>query len=149
MRRFGEHIGSLCCGGEVIYLTGQLGAGKTVLSQAIAATLGVRSVVTSPTFIILNQYDAKNGLELAHADLYRVHSVDDVTRVGLPELLLHDTVVAVVEWAENVPELEHYPHLHLTFDIVAEERTVRVEQHGHTPALDNLYKGLHNAHPLS
>ena len=97
--RFGERIGGLLKGGEVLALYGDLGAGKTTLIGGIAAGLGVpRRAVTSPTFALIHEY--KGRLTLVHADLYRLRAEAELAHVGLSEYVNGRAVVAV-EWAEK------------------------------------------------
>jgi tRNA threonylcarbamoyladenosine biosynthesis protein TsaE len=102
----GQQLGAQLVGGEILLLSGPLGAGKTVFVKGIAAALGVDpEEVTSPTFTLVNPYSAR--LTLYHIDLYRLdegalaaHSVD------LDELLRDEEAVMVIEWAER---LGRYP----------------------------------------
>ncbi len=97
--RFGRVIGRALRGGEVIGLYGDLGTGKTTLVRGIAAGLGAAArLVSSPTFVLIHEYHGR--LLLAHADLYRIESQDDVAQTGLSDYLDGETV-AVVEWAER------------------------------------------------
>jgi tRNA threonylcarbamoyladenosine biosynthesis protein TsaE len=90
--------------GDVVALTGDLGAGKTTLVQGLAAALGVRGYATSPTFALIREYhlpaDRHGGrLRLYHVDLYRL-SPADVAGIELDELFDEGAVV-VIEWAER------------------------------------------------
>ena len=79
---FGEELGKSCHGGEVILLLGNLGAGKTCLTQGIARGLGVRGKVNSPTFNIMKIYKIKIGT-LCHIDAYRLNSGLDLEKIGI------------------------------------------------------------------
>lgn len=110
-RRIGELIGKAVQGGEVLALCGDLGAGKTTLVQGIAAGMGVKAGVTSPTFILLNQYTGAAGRRLAHVDAYRLDDaavLADAATFGLEEVLAGeidaDDVVAI-EWADRVASI--------------------------------------------
>jgi tRNA threonylcarbamoyladenosine biosynthesis protein TsaE len=97
--RFGRVIGRALRGGEVIGLYGDLGTGKTTLVRGIAAGLrAAAGLVSSPTFVLIHEYHGR--LLLAHADLYRIESQDDVAQTGLSDYLDGETV-AVVEWADR------------------------------------------------
>ena len=71
-RELGARIGAACAGGEVFLLSGDLGAGKTCLTQGVARGLGVEATVTSPTFVTHMQYLGGRGLALEHFDFYRL-----------------------------------------------------------------------------
>ncbi len=84
---------------DVIALTGQLGAGKTTLIQGIAAGLDVQDYVTSPTFIIINEYAGR--LPLYHIDLYRLDEGLEIADLGIEEYFRRGGV-CVIEWAERL-----------------------------------------------
>ena len=94
----------------VVALHGNLGAGKTTLTQGIAAGLGIDESVTSPTFILINEYETSDGLILLHVDSYRMG--DDLMdaqleaeAIGLLELFETEPAVVVIEWADRVDAL--------------------------------------------
>jgi len=96
---FGRRLGAVLRPNDVIALTGQLGAGKTTLIQGIAAGLGVKDYVTSPTFIIINEYEGR--LPLYHIDLYRLDEGLAVADLGIEEYFARGGV-CVIEWAERL-----------------------------------------------
>ena len=89
--------------GDVILLSGDLGAGKTAFVQGLAAALGVTEQVTSPTFTLAASYEGR--LRLHHLDVYRLDNLAEVLDLDLPELL-EDQATICIEWGEVVvPEL--------------------------------------------
>jgi tRNA threonylcarbamoyladenosine biosynthesis protein TsaE len=96
----GERWGREAERGWVIGLSGDLGAGKTQLVKGLAAGLGSRMRVHSPTFALLNEYN-DGRLPLFHLDLYRLNVPEEVIGAGLEEYLIHPDGVAVVEWIER------------------------------------------------
>ena len=94
----GERLGRLLQSGDVVLLTGDLGAGKTALAQGIARGLGVVGPVSSPTFTILKEYAGR--IPLYHFDLYRIEHPDELEALGFADYFYGDGV-SVVEWAER------------------------------------------------
>lgn len=101
--KFGLELASGLAAGDVVALTGDLGAGKTTLTKSIAKGLGVTENVTSPTFTIVCEY-MSGRLPLFHFDLYRIGSEEEAFEAGLEEYF-HRGGVSVIEWADLVPEL--------------------------------------------
>ena len=97
-RILGEHARP----GDIFLLTGDLGAGKTTLTQGILWGMGSDDYVRSPTFVLATEYDA--SIPLHHVDLYRIDGVEEMDELGLDELMENGGVV-VVEWAEKAAEL--------------------------------------------
>lgn len=95
----GERLGSLLREGDILVLTGDLGAGKTQLTKGIAAAMGVDDDVTSPTFNILMVYEGEQ-MPLYHFDLYRLEDADQLEDIGLYDLLDADGA-CVIEWGEQ------------------------------------------------
>jgi tRNA threonylcarbamoyladenosine biosynthesis protein TsaE len=102
-RELGRFIGKVLCGTAVIYLTGDLGAGKTCLVQGLAGGLDVPAdePVTSPSYTLMNHYHGR--LDLFHFDLYRLSGADDLLDLGFEEYVENEGVT-VVEWADRVPD---------------------------------------------
>jgi tRNA threonylcarbamoyladenosine biosynthesis protein TsaE len=96
---FGRRLGSTLRGGEVIFLCGPLGSGKTVLAKGIAAGIGIQEVVTSPSFAILYLYHGVPGL--CHADFYRIQDRSEMEDL-LEDYLYRGDFVTVVEWGESL-----------------------------------------------
>jgi tRNA threonylcarbamoyladenosine biosynthesis protein TsaE len=97
-QRLGERIGRQLRAGDVVLLTGDLGAGKTALAQGIGRGLGVTQTINSPTFTILKEYEGR--LPLYHFDLYRIDDPDELLALGFDRYFEGDGV-CVVEWAER------------------------------------------------
>ena len=97
--------------GDVVVLSGDLGAGKTTFTQGLARELGVTDPVTSPTFAILQHYegtqrtrDGERSLLINHLDVYRLGSLDEAEALGLDELL-DGEAVTLIEWGEAIESL--------------------------------------------
>jgi tRNA threonylcarbamoyladenosine biosynthesis protein TsaE len=92
---------------QVLALYGELGAGKTTLTQNLAQILGVKDDVNSPTFTIMKNYEAddKNFKNLIHIDAYRLDKEDELTNLGWQEILENKDNLIIIEWPERVPNL--------------------------------------------
>ncbi|HMS21881.1 tRNA (adenosine(37)-N6)-threonylcarbamoyltransferase complex ATPase subunit type 1 TsaE [uncultured Sphingorhabdus sp.] len=96
MRRFGGKLAQQLRAGDLVTLTGPLGAGKTVLAKSIIASLGFHGDVSSPTFAIIHEYDEPGmRLPVVHADLYRLNDPQELEELGLFD---HHDGVVLVEW---------------------------------------------------
>jgi len=137
--------------GQVIALRGDLGAGKTAFVQGLAAGLGVQARVTSPTFILVNEYLTPAGSRLIHVDTYRLGDTVDVASLeaatfGLEETLSSDDAVVAIEWAERVADVLPSDHILVEFTHSTDradgrgERTLRLSARGpaSAAALDRL-----------
>lgn len=115
-REFGRRLGRVLRAGDLVVLTGPLGAGKTALVQGIGAGLGVSGDVTSPTFVIARVH--KGPVPLVHADAYRLGAAVD-PRAEIDDLDLDasmDDSVTVVEWGEGMVEQLGDTHLQVRID---------------------------------
>ena len=125
--------------GDLVILMGDLGAGKTTLTQGIGAALGVRGQVASPTFIIARTHLSESqGPDLVHVDAYRLGSLAELDDLDLDTAL--ETAVTVVEWGDDAAALSE-DRLHITLlrphggvvdmnDPSGGTRTVRITSHG-------------------
>lgn len=102
-RALGEDLGRVLRAGDLVMLSGGLGAGKTTLTQGIGVGMGVRGRVASPTFIVARVHPSLGaGPDLIHADAYRITDLDDLETLDLDSCL--DQCVVVVEWGEGKTE---------------------------------------------
>lgn len=97
--KLGEKIGKSLKENDVIALFGPLGAGKTTLIQGVAKGLSVKDYVTSPTFILINEYTGR--IPLFHIDLYRLDDAAEIKDLGIEEYFSRGGV-CVIEWAEKL-----------------------------------------------
>lgn len=100
---FGKKIGEAACPNTVYALNGDLGVGKTVFTQGLAAGLGIDEPVTSPTFTILQNYDG-GRLPFFHFDVYRIGDIEEMDEIGYDDCFFGGGV-SLVEWAEIVEEI--------------------------------------------
>ena len=120
----GKKLGSFMQRGQIIALSGELGAGKTTLVKAIALGAGIPGdvVVSSPSYTLVNEYYGK--MPVYHFDLYRLEGADDIHELGYDEYLEGEGL-SLVEWADIAPELLPKEHLKIHITIRSEEsRTI-------------------------
>src|ERR1700748_3414693 len=133
MRDLGRRLAPLLRAGDLVILSGPLGAGKTTLVQGIGAGLGVRGPVTSPTFVIARVHpplDGGTGPLLVHADAYRLGSFGELDDPDLDADM--SRAVTVVEWGEGLAEglAEDRLEISIEPDRESATRTVRLAGHG-------------------
>lgn len=126
-RDLGRALAGLLVDGDVVLLTGDLGAGKTVMAQGIARGLGVEEPVTSPTFSLVDEHECASGLRLLHVDVYRLDDVAQMAALGLGEEVDDGRTVAVVEWGERAAGLLSGDRLEIVVDAGAGENDRSVE----------------------
>jgi tRNA threonylcarbamoyladenosine biosynthesis protein TsaE len=129
LRAWGAALSEHLRAGDLLVLTGPLGAGKTVLVQGIAAGLGVRAPITSPTFVIARVH--RDGrVPLVHVDAYRLSSLAEVDDLDL-DVDVADSVT-VVEWGAGLVErlAEAYLEIRISRDDVSEVRSIELIGHG-------------------
>ncbi len=106
----GEKIGRLISSKICIYLSGDLGTGKTTLTKGLAKGLGVSEeyYITSPTYSIINEYPG--SLNLYHIDLYRIEKLVDLDNIGFDEIIDQENAVVAIEWPEILTQDPSYSY---------------------------------------
>jgi tRNA threonylcarbamoyladenosine biosynthesis protein TsaE len=117
-RAAGERLARTLGPGDVVALTGDLGAGKTCFVQGVVQGLGAGTWATSPTFVLVNEYGG--DLPLHHVDAYRVAGPDEMVDVGLLDLIDGDGVT-LIEWADRVAALLPERTIHVAIEGVGDE----------------------------
>ncbi|SDF11759.1 tRNA (adenosine(37)-N6)-threonylcarbamoyltransferase complex ATPase subunit type 1 TsaE [Sporomusa acidovorans] len=131
---FGQDLAKVLKAGDILCLSGNLGAGKTLLTQGIAAGLRVTDAVGSPTFTVLNVYAGSTGkqeLAVYHFDLYRLEHPAELADIGF-EYYVDAGGVAIIEWPEKFLEFLPDERLWLTIEYgdSANERIIRIKAEG-------------------
>lgn len=121
-RRLGARLGTLLRPGDVICLSGDMGAGKTVFTTGIGQGWGARNQVTSPTFNLVHVHSrAKDNVNLYHLDCYRLHGPEDAESIGLDDVLDTNGVV-VMEWPERIEDALPKDRLWIDLRVIEETR---------------------------
>ncbi len=127
-QKLGRRIGELALPGEVFLLIGDLGAGKTCLTQGIAWGLGIKEYALSPSFVIMRELYGR--LPIFHIDLYRLDRIEESIDLGLDDYL-YGRGVCVVEWAEKALSIMPAEHLLIKIGYLSDsERSFKVEPSG-------------------
>ncbi|HNY93099.1 MAG TPA: tRNA (adenosine(37)-N6)-threonylcarbamoyltransferase complex ATPase subunit type 1 TsaE [Flexilinea sp.] len=119
-RRFGMRLGRMLQNGDVLCFSGDLGSGKTTFIQGIAQGWGSVDQVTSPTFVLVNEYYRMDGSTLFHMDAYRIDSTLEAEELDI-DRMLHQGVL-VVEWAERIDSVLPKERLTIKMAWVADEQ---------------------------
>ena len=124
-RELGGALAALARAGDVILLSGELGAGKTALAQGFGRALGIEEPIVSPTFTLVRTY--RGRLTLVHCDAYRIDDLQEVADLDLPELL-DAGGVALVEWGDTIAPVlpADYLEVRLEFGEGDDDRRVAV-----------------------
>ncbi|MGQ9819487.1 MAG: tRNA (adenosine(37)-N6)-threonylcarbamoyltransferase complex ATPase subunit type 1 TsaE [Candidatus Kapaibacteriales bacterium] len=117
--KFAMEFAKLLVPGDIVTLTGDLGAGKTVFVRGICNFFEVKELVTSPTFTIMNQYIGiykKNEFFIFHIDIYRIKRLEELAEIGFNECLEDPASIKLIEWAEKANLLIPKPYYKVLFE---------------------------------
>jgi tRNA threonylcarbamoyladenosine biosynthesis protein TsaE len=127
-QRIGADIGERAEAGDLILLVGDLGTGKTCLTQGIARGLGLADYISSPSFVLVREYQGR--LNLYHIDLYRLNDIREIAELGMSDYL-NGEGICVVEWADRGGNSLPVEHLLIGFEHLAvNERRLQFEPRG-------------------
>lgn len=149
-RAFGAALAALCEAGDVVLLSGDLGAGKTTLAQGFGRSLGVDEQLTSPTFVIVRHHAcgpeaSRRGVRtLLHADVYRLDRLSEVADLGLGELV-EDGAIALVEWGEVAEPVLGADLLTVRLELGGDEAVREITVLGHGTRWDERAAALADA----
>lgn len=123
----GRRFAALLTAGDIVVLSGRLGAGKTLFASGVANGLGIAAQITSPTFLIEKVY--RDGfLPLIHADVYRLGSVGEFEDLELADDGRDGAVL--IEWGDTIEDSLPTDHLVIHFDIEGDQRSISFRPHG-------------------
>lgn len=137
-RNLGRVIGSNISPGDILLLTGGLGAGKTTLTQGILWGLGSDEYARSPTFVLVNEYHAR--ISVYHMDLYRLDSFEEIDGLGLEDYLFGDGL-CVIEWADKAEGYFPLDHVDISIETVSDSARVFTLDIGNRER-DSLFSAL-------
>jgi tRNA threonylcarbamoyladenosine biosynthesis protein TsaE len=130
-RHAGEQLGARLGPGQVVAVFGELGAGKTCFVQGLMRGLGVRAEVTSPSFVLVNQY--RGRMAVHHVDAYRTGTLTELLDLGLEEMWSGDGVT-VIEWADKLRPLLPTDAVTVRIGGLGDEpREIHIEEPGEGP----------------
>ena len=122
----GSAVGRSLCAGDVVSLSGPLGCGKTVFVRGLARALAIEELITSPSFVIVQQYEGR--LPFYHLDLYRLNSSVELEELGFRDMLSSGAVLAI-EWGEKAGALLPARRTEVRFAIAPDgSRDITVEE---------------------
>ncbi len=124
-----KKVAAKLTGGQILALSGDLGAGKTTFTKGLAEAFGIKKTITSPTFAIMNVYELPvviQGIKtLVHIDAYRLESPDEIITVGAEDYLGEPDTLVVVEWPAKIQlVLDNYEYSELKFEVTETGRTI-------------------------
>lgn len=141
-RRIGVRLGGMLEAGDVICLQGELGAGKTTFTQGLAQGWGSLDSVSSPTFILINQYRRADGGLLFHLDAYRLDSVPEAEELDLDSMLAEGALI--IEWPLRINGLIPPEHLWVDLEHISEEHR-QMKFHARGERYDELLDAVRHA----
>lgn len=124
--RIGQRLGEHLQPGDLVLLLGDLGVGKTHLVKGIAQGIGSHDLVTSPSFVLINEYHADSrhqGLRIYHVDLYRIEDPAELTSIGMEEIW-NGQGVCLIEWADRAKDWLPSEHLAIHMQHLSETKRI-------------------------
>ncbi len=115
-RKIGIIFSKILRGGDMLLLTGELGAGKTTFISGIAEGLGIKGNLSSPSFTIINLYDIGSRKKFIHADFYRLDNSDEMLNTGIEDYLYNNRNIACIEWGDKIKGFLGSNYLEVKFE---------------------------------
>jgi tRNA threonylcarbamoyladenosine biosynthesis protein TsaE len=115
-RKIGLILSKILKSGDILLLTGELGAGKTTFISGIAEGLGIKGNLSSPSFTIINLYEIGSRKKFIHADFYRLDSADEILNTGIEDYLYSNRNIVCIEWGDKIKGLLGSNYLEVKFE---------------------------------
>jgi len=122
-KELAKKFADLLCGGEIVLLNGDLGAGKTTFTRCVLQSLGVKDDVTSPTFTIMREYKTKK-YNIYHFDMYRLSCGDEAREFGLEDYIYSKdkNSIVFIEWSENIKDMLFGKFIEINISLIDENK---------------------------
>ena len=120
---FGKKLASKLSNGDVVVLSGELGSGKTKLTEGILSYFNLEDEISSPTFTIVNEY-IKNDINIYHFDVYRLEDSSEFYEIGGDEYF--DKGICIVEWGEIIQDALPKDYIHIQFERDENNENIRI-----------------------
>lgn len=128
---FAKQLASKLDKKDIVVLTGELGSGKTKFTEGFLGFFGLEKEISSPTFTIVNEYNADNGLNIYHFDVYRLSDTEEFYAIGGEEYF--ENGICIIEWGEIILDALPKDYIHITFEKNSDnenERLLKIETVG-------------------
>jgi tRNA threonylcarbamoyladenosine biosynthesis protein TsaE len=143
----GKKLAGFLKPGDLLLFSGELGGGKTTFISGLAEGIGVCGVLSSPSFTILNQYDA-GKIKLVHMDLYRLDGLVEFDNIGLDEYIYDKKCISCIEWGDKVKDFIKKDYLMLDFEYILDDDSIerrKIRLKAESPEWKRRLKHIHKA----
>ena len=121
---FAKKLASKLHKSDVVVLTGELGSGKTTFTEGFLEHFNLQNEISSPTFTIVNEYNAPDGLNIYHFDVYRLEDSEEFYAIGGEEYF--ENGICIIEWGEIIKDALPKNYIHITFEKSNEDENYRM-----------------------
>jgi tRNA threonylcarbamoyladenosine biosynthesis protein TsaE len=125
-RNLAKKFASVLKSGDIVFLNGNLGSGKTTFTQGITQFFGNKGFARSSSFMFVNEYQAFNNLKLFHIDLYRLKE-SSIFEIGIEEYLYSENI-SLIEWSKRLIDGENENHWGITIENLTNKRKIKIEK---------------------
>ncbi|MDR1928959.1 MAG: tRNA (adenosine(37)-N6)-threonylcarbamoyltransferase complex ATPase subunit type 1 TsaE [Endomicrobium sp.] len=125
-KNLGEQFASILKNGDIVFLNGSLGSGKTTFVQGVIKAFGIKGFARSPSFILVNEYNINCNLKLFHLDLYRLEPTD-IWNIGIEEYIYSNNI-ALIEWSNRLTECKNDNSWDIKIEYFKSKRIIKIEK---------------------